>query len=265
MDDWYSINPPAGVREAYQAQRDYFIAQSYPASSSTASYWRFWEEHCARWGCRTPWRDNHEAISGRNPAAFRDEVDLVGSFVVNSYFTMEPRTIGTIPKVSSAFQRYLGVRREFDTKSIPHLNIQEIGKIVKGLGNALIEELGEEILLPDRKQPISNDLHARLLGWIPEGSRLGRFEYYANSRFGRTWKGILKVLDFSGFRKAEWTLSAGDKRKGRRFKGLKFRNVAFRFDSEMEVPTKWRFPPYHSTTQKHANQSIVGLFVSRSL
>ena len=183
VDDWYSINPPAGVREAYQAQRDYFIAQSYPASSSTASYWRFWEEHCARWGCRTPWRDNHEAISGRNPAAFRDEVDLVGSFVVNSYFTMEPRTIGTIPKVSSAFQRYLGVRREFDTKSIPHLNIQEIGKIVKGLGNALIEELGEEILLPDRKQPISNDLHARLLGWIPEGSLLGRFEYYANSRF----------------------------------------------------------------------------------
>ena len=33
---------------------------------------------------------------------------------------MEPRTIGTIPKVSSAFQRYLGIRREFDTEYHHH-------------------------------------------------------------------------------------------------------------------------------------------------
>jgi hypothetical protein len=70
------------------------------------------------------------------------------------------------------------------------------------------------------------------------------------------------VLDFSGFRKAEWTLSAGDKRKGRRFKGLKFRNVAFRFDSEREVPT--RNPTMAQLKSMRINQSWVFLYPGAS-
>ena len=70
------------------------------------------------------------------------------------------------------------------------------------------------------------------------------------------------MLDFSGFRKAEWTLSAGDKRKGRRFKGLKFRNVAFRFDSEMEVPT--RNPTIAQLKSMRINQSWVFLYPGAS-
>ena len=232
QEDYYRIEPPPEIQEAYDSQRAHFIEASFPAGSSHHSHWRFWDTHCARWGCRTPWRGNHDAISGRDPVAFRQEVNLVGSFVLDRYFTMEPRTKGTVPKVQSAFQSYLAVRRVLDTRSIPHLNIQEIHTMLKGLTNALIEELGEEIMLPHRKQPFTDDIQQNLLHWIPEGARLGRFTYYANSRFGRTWKGILRTQDLAGFRKAEWTLAAVAKRSGRRFKGLKFRNVAFRLNGD---------------------------------
>ena len=101
---------------------------SFPPGSQRAidCHFEFWKEHCAVWGCSTPIRDNFDAMSGRDPVAQRDELDLAASYVVSRYFTMQPRKQGTIPKVESAFQSYLHVARALGSSSTPKLPQKEL-------------------------------------------------------------------------------------------------------------------------------------------
>ena len=227
----YSLNPPEQVWSDFLMRRQRALEASFPDSTAAANdcHWKFWNAHCALWGCTTPIRDNHAAMSGRDPLGQRDELDLAASFVDSRYYTMQPRTIGTVPKVESAFQSYLHVVRVQGCRSIPPLPMKELRRLVKGMNNIIIEDLGVEVILPKRKQPVNNALHDQLLRAIPEHTKLGPFVFVRDSHFGRSWRRLLGVLDNSGFRKAEWAA-----RKAGGCAPLVFRQVAYCFDGSEE-------------------------------
>ena len=224
----YSINPPKAVWDQYLDQREAAMRLSFPPGSRSAinCHFEFWKEHCAVWGCATPIRDNFDAMSGTDPIAQRDELDLAGGYVLSRYFTMQARKKGDVPKVESAFQSYLHISRTFSASSVPRLPQKELRQITKGMTAGVVLDHGIEVVLPHRKQPVNNATHDRLAGGIPEGTRLGPFVYYRESHFGRSWRRLLKVLDHSGFRKGEWAVRS---RSAKTL--LTYRQLAYCFDN----------------------------------
>ena len=247
----YSLNPPEHLWQEYLQRRQTALQQSFPESSLQGAdcHWKFWKAHCARWGCSTPIRDNFDAMSGRDPLGLRDELDLAASFVESRYFTMHARRRGDVPKPESALQSYLHVVRLMSSRSIPRLPLKELRQIVKGLTNSVIRDLGVEVLLPTRKQPISNELHDQLLNRIPEGSKMGTFIYKRDSHFGRSWRRALGILDRAGFRKAEWTAVSANGPTA-----LTFRQVAYCIDGN---PEPVRRPPLEQATALRNDQRRV--------
>ena len=230
----YAIDPPSAVWSEYQERRERAMLASFPQSTRQANdcHWNFWKGHCAAWGCQTPVRDNYEAMSGRDPLGHRDEMDLAASFIDSRYYTMQPRKYGTIPKVESAFQSYLHVVRVMGCRSIPPLPQKELRRMVKGMNNLIIAELGVEVVLPNRKQPIPNELHLNLLDGIPSGTKLGPFTYVPGNHFARSWRRLLGVLDKSGFRKAEWAAASSGA-----LSSLTYRQIAYCF-SGSDLPVR---------------------------
>ena len=244
-DSRYALNPPQAVWDAFLERRQKAMEDSFPDNTKNANdcHWRFWKSHCAIWGCQTPIRDNYESMSGRDPLGQRDELNLAASFIDSRYFTMQPRKYGTIPKVESAFQSYLHVVRVMSMRSIPALPQKELRVLVRGMTNAIIDELGVEVVLPSRKQPINNRLHNDLLR-LPDGLKLGPYTYYEHSHIGNAWRRLLGVLNRSGFRKAEWSA----RRQGESTT-LTFRQVAYCFDgSDLPVrrPTRETLAAAHT-------------------
>ena len=222
----YALNPPPEVWDEFVQRRQQAIESSFPdgTRSSNDTHWKFWKIHCALWGCSTPIRDNFDAMSGRDPMGQRDELNLAASFIDSRYYTMQPRQKGTVPKPESAFQSYLAVVRVMDCRSIPALPKAELRRMVKGMTNDLIKELGVEVVLPRRKQPIGNQVHESMLR-LNEGTKLGPYKYYKDSHFGKSWRRLLGVLDRTGFRKAEWSA-----RSRGQSTNLTFRQVAYCFN-----------------------------------
>ena len=230
-DSRFLLRPHPEVWQAYMERKQQAILAGIPQNTKASNdgNWRFWVEHCARWDT-TPIRNDFPSMSGADPVGFRDEVDLAASFVDARYVTMEPRTKGTHPKPSSAFDSYLAVQRVLDLQSIPRLPMREIRSMVKGLAKQYIDEHGLEAILPHRKQPFSNRQQERLVNAIPNGAKVGKFRYLRDSYFGDTWDALNKVLEVSGFRKAEWAVAA---------RGLKthmtFAQIAYAFDKDSPI------------------------------
>ena len=247
----YALNPPQHVWDEFLLRRAAAMEKSFPIGTRNSNdcHWRFWIAHCARWGCVTPIRDNYDAMSGRDPLGQRAELDLAASYIDARYLTMQPRKKGTIPKVESAFQSYLAVVRIQGGRSIPQLPMAELRRLVKGMNNNIIEEFGVEVVLPCRKQPISNELHRQLLSQIQEGTKLGPFLYNRDSHFGRSWRRLLGILNRSGLRKAEWSARS----KGGRT-AFTFRQVAYCFGDD---PTPHKRP----TRAQLREPGVVWLYV----
>ena len=144
-------------------------------------------------------------MSGRNLELFRAELDLAAAFVDDRYTTMEAREKGKMPKMDSALQSYLAVARVLDLRGIPRLPLKDLRMQIKGRNIEYIREHGLEEFLPSRKQPPTNAVQNTLEN-LPENLALGPFVYRRESHFGKTWRLLLKVLDLSGFRKAEWAV-----------------------------------------------------------
>ena len=203
----YDVAPPRRLWDEFQTRRAEALALAIPPSTTSAnnSHWRFWIAHCAMWGCKTPLRDDHDAMSGRDPAGFQRELDLAASFVLDRQYTMQPRAKGTIPKPDSAKGSYVVVRRVFG-KRVPKLPLDTINQMVKGLNRKLLREFGLEMLLVRRKQPPTNEVHLKLERGLPEGAKLGKYIYHRDAHFGKTWRLLLKIQEHAGFRKAEWSV-----------------------------------------------------------
>ena len=208
-DDPRRIAPPQHVWEDYLHARKQALEASVPQGTrnSNDTHWNFWKKHCARWGCLTPLRDDIEAMSGRDQQKFRQEMHLAASYVLARYQSMESRAKGGFPKPESAFQSYLAVVRIMGLRGVPKLPMHELRRQVHGLNVQHIAEHGLESLLPNRKQPHSNETQRKLLD-LPDNTKLGPFVYARDNAFGRTWRLLLHILDATGFRKAEWAVSS---------------------------------------------------------
>ena len=120
---------------------------------------------------------------------------------------MEPRAHGTHPKPSSAYKNWADVARIHRRFGLPTLDSCQLVSFVKALTADYQRRYGFDALLEKRKEPIRDAEYAHLLN-LPEGTRLGPFTYHRHSRFGVMWKALHSVLNGTGFRKAEWAVSA---------------------------------------------------------
>lgn len=164
--------------------------------------------HCQRWG--TPaWRDYLPAYSLAADAnqARDDLLTLVTSFIESSYLEMVPRSRNTFPKPTSAYKNWADVSRIHQRFGLPKLQSTQISAYVKALKRQYQDLHGFDALLERRKEPIRDSEHHHLLH-LPDNTALGPFTYLRHSRFGLTWRALLSVLNYTGFRKAEWAVRA---------------------------------------------------------
>lgn len=170
--------------------------------------WALWVAHCHRWGTE-PIRAYLPAYSLHPEAASarEDLLTLAASFIESCYLEMHPRSVGTFPKPTSAYKIWADVARIHRRLGFPPLDSSSLTAFVKALTHQYRDQHGFQALLPRRKEPISDAEFHHLLH-LPDGARLGRFFYTHLSRFGIMWRALLHVLNFTGFRKAEWTVRA---------------------------------------------------------
>ena len=168
--------------------------------------WKKWQLHCQLWGT-TPWRDYLPAYSlAADAAAAREDLlTLAASFIEASYLSMRPARSGSFPKPSSAYKRWGDISRIHHRQGLPKLDPHHLAQYVRALNQQYKAQHGFDALLVRRKEPLRDAEHTYLLQ-LPDGFRLGPFIYHHASRFGLMWRTLLKVLNYSGFRKGEWTV-----------------------------------------------------------
>jgi len=237
--DKYALHPRSSLlsARAFQAHRDELVDAAVPpgTKASEKSSWAKWVAHCQLWGTE-PWRDNLEAYSlapDANPA--RDTMlTLVASFIESSYLAMEPRTHGTHPKPTSAYKNWVDVARMHRRRGLPRLDPYQLCQFVKALSLQYKQRHGFDALLERRKEPITDQQHQHLLN-LPDHTSIGPYLYVSNSKFGLTWRALLSVLNYSGFRKAEWSV-----RSRQHTTLMTYRQLAWEVDS---VPQRHSLHP----------------------
>lgn len=208
--DRYQLRPTSAHISVlgFREHRDSLLQAAVPPTTlqSERRSWLLWVHHCRLWGT-DPWRAYLPAYSlaAEAASAREDLLTLAASFIESCYLAMKPRKKGTCPKPSSAYKRWCDVARMHHRAGLPKLDPSQLVKFVKALHSSAVQQHGFDALLTRRKEPIRDAEHAHLLA-LPEATRLGPYIYHSHTLFGLTWRTLLHILNFSGFRKGEWTV-----------------------------------------------------------
>ena len=166
-------------------------------------YWRLWAQHCRLLGT-TEWRDDMWANSGHDVVGAQRERLLQSTFVLRVYRTMRPRNRAhKSAKPQSARGPLDAVRRIHKRNDIRMCDAPSVTLVLKGLLDDYVRLHGTETLIPQRREPLTNEQTERLLSPANEGMKVGRRTINWRQPFWISFAAFLTSLRHSGSRKAD--------------------------------------------------------------
>ena len=182
------------------------------------SAWRKWVAFCRLLG--TPeWRDCHDAHGGADADGRRRECFVQAAFLLWAYRTMTPRNRShKLPKPASARACLDAVCRVHRHNDINMCPAPSITRLVHGLLTEYVRIHGPECLIPNRREPLTNEMTAAILaiGTIREIigpprspvtrtdlTRVGHRFVDWETPFWASFAALLTTLRHTGARKAD--------------------------------------------------------------
>ena len=166
-------------------------------------YWRLWAQHCRFLGT-TEWRDDMWANSGHDAVGAQRERLLQSTFVLRVYRNMKPRNRAhKAAKPQSARGPLDAVRRIHKRNDIRMCDAPSVTLLLRGLLDDYVRLHGTETLIPQRREPLTNEHTERLLSPANEGMKVGRRTINWRQPFWISFAAFLTTLRHSGSRKAD--------------------------------------------------------------
>ena len=167
---------------------------------------RHWSVWCAEMG--TPmWRPDFRSLSVGDQ---RRETILAAGFLPWLLRRMRARRSNGRALPASAFKVWLGVRKVHQKRDIGLSPSKVITATVKRLCRKHIKDFGAASLIPKRKEPFTRAMILALLR-LADGLRIGPYVLTWDSRVGRALRALIVVLASTGMRKAEVSISSGER------------------------------------------------------
>lgn len=153
----------------------------------------------------SPWRLNVAANLGLDVAGHQNEVELLLHVLIASHKSMVPRNSRTkaVADPRSAVKRLQGwARHHFIETGVRMVEMKSVTLACRGLMREYIDEYGLEGLIPDRKNPLTNELIDGMLS-TPDGTKVGHLVVEWDSYYWTSLYALFCVLAESGERKDE--------------------------------------------------------------
>ena len=166
------------------------------------SSWRKWVAFCRM--LDTPEvRDCVDAHAGLDTSGARRERFLQAAFFLYAFRTMVPRNRAHhTAKPASARSCLDSVRRVHKHMDIVMCPAPSVALVLKGLMDEYVHLHGAEILVPKRREPLTNEQTMKLLS-IATGTKLGKHAVDWSSPLFVNFAAFLTTLRHSGSRKAD--------------------------------------------------------------
>ena len=166
------------------------------------SSWRKWVAFCRM--LNTPEvRDCVDAHAGLDTSGARRERFLQAAFFLYAFRTMVPRNRAHhTAKPASARSCLDSVRRVHKHMDIVMCPAPSVALVLKGLMDEYVHLHGAEILVPKRREPLTNEQTMKLLS-IATGTKLGKHAVDWSSPLFVNFAAFLTTLRHSGSRKAD--------------------------------------------------------------
>lgn len=200
---------PDDPEELAEMCRDVFQhidrAQAPATLDAEKSAWKHWvafAEHM-----NTPaWRADAEANAGMDRGGAQREALMLAMALVFVYRRMKPRSSrDPAPKPNSAMAVLRHIRRMHARRGVPMANLKMANMALKGLLRMFVDVHGHEWLIPERKEPFTNEDVQALYTYMDGTAAQSATEEAV------VWKAVVGVLAKTGFRKAEVAVQNGRK------------------------------------------------------
>jgi len=153
------------------------------------------------------WRPDFRSLSVGDQ---RRETILAAGFLPWLLRRMRARRRNGRALPASAFKVWLGVRKVHQKRDIGLSPSKVITATVKRLCRKHIKDFGAASLIPKRKEPFTRAMILALLR-LADGLRIGPYVLTWDSRVGRALRALIVVLASTGMRKAEVSISSGER------------------------------------------------------
>lgn len=185
------------------------LRDSAPDSTLTQdnSHVRTWTAACKIVGMH-PWR----LKSLRSSKQRRKEMRKLAYATWVVHLNMKPRCKKDVAaKPDSAYQVYLGMRREHERRGYQMADGKFVLMAMKSMNKRFIKKWGYQALITKRKEPLTRRMIEGFLS-IKEGTRLGCVKVDAKSRGYKSWRCLNATSAQTGLRKDE--VSCKTKKEG---------------------------------------------------
>ena len=191
--------------EARRARMAEVMRKGYAPSTveKDMSHFRAWTAICERLGT-SPWRTDVAANSGLDSEGHAEEIELMVHALIIFARELKPRSNKhTQAQPASGKKKIEAVARvHWYEKGIRMAPISAASLAVKGLMREYIDEHGLEGLIPDRKNPLSNELIDGMLA-TPNLTKSGSLQVQWDSYKWTALRALFSLLAESGERKDE--------------------------------------------------------------
>ena len=144
------------------------------------------------------------ANSGHDAVGAQRERLLQSTFVLRVYRNMKPRNRAhKAAKPQSARGPLDAVRRIHKRNDIRMCDAPSVTLLLRGLLDDYVRLHGTETLIPQRREPLTNEHTERLLSPANEGMKVGRRRINWRQPFWISFAAFLTTLRHSGSRKAD--------------------------------------------------------------
>ena len=131
------------------------------------------------------------------------EVVLISGFLIHAHYTMRKRRSNDPgAKPASAMADIRAVRQYHAAHHITMASSPSLSGVLKGLLALYVAAHGPESLIPHRKEPLTNEQTASILG-IPDGEAIAGRSLSWSALFFVSFAAFLTTLRHGGFRKAD--------------------------------------------------------------